>query len=125
MLGSEKAVCFSVAQNKYEKCGKADAVVPGLLFFDNEGKLLNKVAFEDSCAYAQYVKDLRYFRDPIGVDTGVSVNLEAVPDNVTSIVCYCQIKDCGKYSANENEAKNIQNSVYQLEFYEKAIPIHK
>lgn len=63
-------------------------------------------------------------RDSIGADTGIVYSLNAIAENVKSIVSYVKIKDAGKY-ADENETKKIKNAIYQVEFYEKAIPIHK
>lgn len=58
------------------------------------------------------------------MDDGIVINLEEISDNVQSVVFYTKINDAGSF-IGENEAKAIRNSVYGLEFYEKAIPIHR
>ena len=52
-------------------------------------------------------------RDSIGADTGIVYSLNAIAENVKSIVSYVKIKDAGKY-ADENEAKKIKNAIYQV-----------
>ena len=46
LIETEKEVCFSVAQNKYEKCCSTDLVSLGALFFDQDGKLVENAVFE-------------------------------------------------------------------------------
>ena len=56
---------------------------------------------------------MRYYRDLFGVDNGLIINLECMPENVKSIITYMNFKDIGRF-VDENEAKKIKNSVYQL-----------
>ena len=101
LIHGDRNICFSLTSNKFEKPSNPETLVGGVLSFDKEWQLADTVFSNkpSSSKYIDVVNDLRYFKDPINMDTGMIIKFASVPDQIKAFVMFCKFTDVASYSS--------------------------